>query len=257
MRRRSFWCAVALASLAAPLAAQQLPPAESYHVRVEYYQWHPTLTSQIQEGAAGQPGTLLDLKGDLGIADAHTFEIVATFQFTPGQKLRGSYTRLDYAGDTLASRTFQFNGDTYDVNAHVISSLKGAYYSADYEWDFVKNSGGYLGLMLGGKLISVDTTVSAPDRGVSTATTAKIPVPILGLAGRVYAGRFSLGGDASGLTIGKRGNLYELNGGVQFHISDRLAVEGGYRLLHIKGEKDLEFLSFQQSGWHVGGELSF
>jgi hypothetical protein len=253
--RRVGWTLVLVLG-AAPLRAQVGAPSEAYRLRLELFRWNPTLTSQLQVGENQQEGTLLDLKSDLGFQDKSTYVFGATLKLTPGQKLRGSYTRLDYAGDTNASRSFVFSGSTYNVNTHVISSLKGGYYSLDYELDFVQNQTSYLGLTLGGKLITADASLSAPDQALSSATSSRVPVPVIGLTGRAYAGRFSVSGDASGLTIGKRGNLYELNGAVQFHFSDRLAVEGGYRLLHIKGESDLKFLSVQQSGWHFGGEIS-
>ena len=254
MRSAGWTLLLLLAAL--PSVAQSGPPAEDYKLRVEVYRWSPTLTSQLQEGASGQPGTLLDPKVDLGINDTKTFEAAGTLRLSPRLKLRASYTRLNYSGDTQASRTFLFDGNSYNINTHVISSLKGAYYTGDVEWDFVKNQSAYLGLLVGGKLISLDANLSAPDQALSSATSTRVPVPVLGLAGRAYAGRFSLSGEASGLTIGKRGNVYELNGALQFHFSDRLAVEGGYRLLHIKRDRDLEFLSVQQSGWHFGGEIS-
>ena len=255
LRARATWTLL-WALLGTPLWAQSLPAPEQYKLRVEFFEWHPTLTSQLQFGTTGLPGDLLDLKNDLGIADSNTFEIVGTVQFSPGQKIRGSYTKLDYSGTTNASRTFNFNGSTYTVGSRVLSSLQGSYFQAHYEWDFIKSQGGYLGLMIGGELVRTTASIQAPDLAISSSSDISVPVPTIGAAGRLYVGRISIGGDASGLTIGKRGNLYDLNGAAQFHVSDRLAVEGGYRLFHGKGTQGLQFLTFQQSGWHFGAELS-
>jgi hypothetical protein len=244
------------ALLAAPVFAQSLPPSEQYKLRVEFFEWHPTLTSQLQYDTTQLKGDLVDLKTDLGIPDTHTFELRASIQFTPGQKLRGSYTKLDYSGDTLASRTFNFNGNTYTGGTEVVSSLKGTYYQAGYEYDFVKTQGGYLGLMIGGELVRATASIQAPALAQSSAADISVPVPILGASGRLYAGRFSLGGDAAGMTIGKRGTIYDLHGAIQFHVSDRIGLEAGYRLFHVKGQQDQQFLTFQQSGWHFGAELS-
>jgi hypothetical protein len=254
LRAKGSWL-VLLPLLGTPLQAQSsLPPAEQYKFRVEFYEWHPNLDSQVQD--SDLPGDLLDLKKDLGVTDQHTFELQATIQFSPGQKIRGSYTKVDYSGNAVASRSFNFNGNNYPVGTQVLSTLKGAYYSAQYEWDFLKSSGGYLGLAIGGELVTATASIQAPQLALSSSADASIPVPVLGLSGRLYAGKISLSGDARGLTIGSRGNLYDLNGAAQFHVSDRIALEAGYRFFHAQGQKNLELLTFQQSGWHFGAELS-
>jgi hypothetical protein len=256
LRARAFGT-LAFALLGTPLLAQStLPPAEQYKFLVAYYYWKPTLTSQVRSSTTAVHGDLLDAKQDLGITDTSTFQIFAVVQLGLGQRLRGSYTKVDYSGNTFAPRPFTFNGVSYGMNNQVLTTIKGAYYQAAYENDFIKRSTGYLGFTIGGELWSGTTSITAPEFGLASAADVSVPVPTVGLTGRVYQGKFSFGGDASGLTIGDRGTAYDLNGAVQFHISDHLALEGGYRYVHINGQDNLNFLYFHQSGWHFGAELS-
>ena len=235
---------------------QNVNASEAYKLRVEFYEWRPNLTGDVQQGGVGFDGSLVDLKSDLGFPDPHTFELQGTLQLSPGQKIRGSYTKIDYTGATFVPRTLLFGSSVYPTGTGVNSTMSGSYYSAAYEWDFTKSTQGYLGVLIGGRLMSVTTTLVDPGLSVSASSSMTAPVPIVGLAGRIYAGKISIGGDASGLTIGSRGNGYELNGAAQFHISDRLAFEGGYRYYQIQGRQGQGFLDIHQAGWHFGAELS-
>ena len=42
----------------------------------------------------------------------------------------------------------------------------------------------------------------------------------------------------------------------RFHISDRLAVQGGYRLLSAEVKEEPDLFKLQMSGWQFGLELS-
>jgi hypothetical protein len=142
------------------------------------------------------------------------------------------------------------------VNSRVITSLKGAYYSGEYEWDFVKRPSGFVGLLVGAKVFDLDAVLVAPVQGLREADTLRLPIPVLGLAARTYYGRLSVHGEVSGLTIGKRGYLYEVDVAVRVHISDRLGLGGGYRRLSLKGEDEPDLVKVQTGGWHFGAELS-
>src|SRR4029453_4699201 len=101
--------AAALFLLPAAAGAQMVddyPPQEKYSIRVEYRQYWPELTGEIQKGFGDQEGTLLNVKDDLGFQDENTFEIRGAIQVKRGHKLRGSYTPVEYSGDVSARRRF-------------------------------------------------------------------------------------------------------------------------------------------------------
>jgi len=253
---RSFAFVLTLLGLAAAsaLEAQEVyPPSEAYRLRLEYRFWHPSLDSQIREGTQG---TEVD-ETDLGIGDERTFEARGALQLARGHKLRGSYARLDLDGDVEFHRFFRFGSTEYPHYARVVTSMKGGYYTGDYQFDVFKGSQGYLGGLVGARIFDLDALLVAPAEGKREQETLRAPIPVLGITGRVYAGRVSFSGEVAGLTIGKKGHLFELQISAAGHVSDRLAVTGGYRMLALHGETDEDSLNFRLGGWHFGGEVSF
>src|SRR5262245_5468935 len=235
------------------VGAGELPDAERYKIRVEYLEWRPDLSAEIQ---AGSLGTRVHFKDDLGIEDKRAFEVHGALQLLPGLKLRGGVTPLDYAADIRIARTFVFDGRKYPVSAHVVSSVSGKLYAAALEFDLVKTRAGYLGLMAGGQLFDGEASIAAPQLGISQVEGLDTPVPMVGAAARVYLSRVSLEGELSGLSIGETGHTYELRLGARFHITDKIAVGGGYRLFKIEGRDDPDFVDFRQGGVTFGAELS-
>src|SRR5262245_41465120 len=130
------------AVLLVPGAASALsagPSQENYGIRREYREWRPEFTGNIQKGFGEQEGTLVDIVDDLGIVDDRTFEARATLQIKHGHKLRGSYTPLDYRGDVAeAQRDFDYGDTEFQRRERVVTSIKGGFYSASYEFDFIK-----------------------------------------------------------------------------------------------------------------------
>lgn len=253
-------CGVVLFALAVPAsaAAQALgqddyPGAEHYILRLEYREFYPQLTGTVLKGSGG---TLIDLTKDLKIEDERTFEVDGVLQIKRGHKLRGSYTPLDYRGDTELRKTIVYGDTTFQRFSRVVSSLKGSYYSASYEWDFIKGPRGYLGALIGAKVFDVDTIIVAPVEGQREVDTNRDPMPVLGATGRVYAWRFSFEAEFSGLSLGDRGSVYEFQAGTRFHLSDRIAAQGGYRALKREVKDGADQAVVKMGGWQFGLELS-
>jgi len=193
---------------------------------------------------------------DLGLSDERTFDVRATIQFKPGWKIRGSYTPIDYDGAREVDPAFTYGETRFARFESVASSVKGAYYSADLEWDFVTGSHGFLGAVIGAKMFDVDaalvnTAINA--RELDTVTTI---VPAIGLAGRFYAGRVSFESEVAGLSIGDQGSAIDAEGAVRIHISDHLAAMGGYRYLKTRGKDGLSLMDIKLKGWEFGLEIS-
>jgi hypothetical protein len=251
--------ALTLFSLAGAASAQDssnLPPAEKYGLRLQYREFRPSLTGDVQKGFANKDGTVVDVKNALGIADKRTFDVRGAIQFKRGWKLRGSYTPLDYKGDTEVGTGFNYGETRYARFERVVTTVKGAYYSADLEWDFIKGPHGFLGAVVGAKLFDVDAAlvnVSVNSREVDTLTS---PIPVIGLATRLYAGRVSVEGEIAGLSAGSRGSAWEAEGSVRLHVSDRLAAMAGYRHLSLNGKDGLDQVKLKLGGWQFGLEIS-
>jgi hypothetical protein len=236
----------------------EYPPQEQYAFRAEYREFRPELNGEAQKSSGGLEGTLLDLQRDLGLGveNERTFEVRATIQFKRGHKIRGSYTPLDYEGDLPARAEFNYGNTTFQRLDRIVTSLKGGYYSGSYEWDLFKGPRGYLGALVGVKVFDLDAVVLAPDQGLRETDTLRAPVPVLGAVGRVYAGRVSLEGEFSGLSIGSKGSLYEFETSARVHLSDRLAIQGGYRRLSVNAQDGDDEGNIKLGGWQFGLEIS-
>ncbi len=248
---------LALAVCAGTASAQDpdvRPPAERYGLRLEYRTYMPTFTGDARKGTDVE--NFVDFNDDLGFEDKRTFDARGIIQFRRGRKLRLSYTPLDYTGDQNTPKTFSYGGTRYERFTRVRSSVKGAFYSADIQWDLVQRPWGFLGLIVGAKGIDVDTSVVDVADNVREVDTFRVPIPVVGIAGRAYSQKFSLEGEVSGLSVGKSGHMYDAGAGVRFHVSDRLALMGGYRLLRVKGKDQDDELNFRLAGWQFGLELS-
>ncbi|HEV7501991.1 MAG TPA: hypothetical protein VGQ33_18380 [Vicinamibacteria bacterium] len=247
---------VALSLAGSAYAQDNLPPQEKYGLRLQYREFRPTLTGVAQKAMGEKAGTEVDVTDDLGLTDKRTFDLRATIQFKRGWKLRGSFTPFDYKGDVEATRAFTYGDTRYSRFDHVVSSVKGTYASADLEWDFLKGSHGFLGAVVGAKLFDVDTAIVDASINAREVDTITAPIPVIGLATRFYTGRVSFEGEIAGLSIGSRGSLLEAEASVRLHISERLAVMGGYRHLSLDGKDGLDEVDLKLGGWQFGLEIS-
>jgi hypothetical protein len=248
--------AAALALAAADAGAQDDPRngAERYRLRLQYRHYMPDLTGDTRKGS--DDSGFVDFNDDLGFEQETTFDARGYIQFSAGKKLRLSYTPLDYAGDNIAPKTFTYGDTRYEIGTQVQSSVKGGYYAADLEWDLVKKPQGFLGLVVGAKGIDVDTVVFDVSDNVREVDTYRIAVPVVGVVGRWYASKLSLEGEITGLTGGSRGHILDADTTARFHISDKLALQGGYRWLRLEAHDDDQEVNVKLVGWQFGIELS-
>ncbi|HSB62335.1 MAG TPA: hypothetical protein VLI67_11490 [Vicinamibacteria bacterium] len=238
-------------------AAQDLPQSERYRLRVEYTRWSPDLTGDIQKGFGEAPGTLLDLSDDLGVASERTWEVRGTIRFGSRFKLKGAYVPLDrFLGDVNARTNFLYGGEQFFLGERVLTAIDARYYRGEIQWDFQASRQGFVGLLVGAKVFDVSSVVVSPDAGKRVIQDDTLPVPVIGLAGRTYYGRFSVEGEFSGMTLGSRGRVFEMNLYGRLGLSDRLAVGGGYHRVTLEGKDARDSVSIRLGGWSYGIELS-
>ena len=241
---------------AATVAQDDRPPQENYGLRLEYREYRPTATGDLQAGGIEEEGTLLDIVDDLGIEDERTFDARAIFKIKTKHKLRGGYMPIDYAGDQDAPRNFTFKDTTYFRDDRVATTIKGVLWSGDYGYEFYQGTHGYVGALFGARIMDADIVLVDVDTAERETESGVSPLPVIGIEGRGYAGKLSLEAEFAGLSVGSLGRYYEFEASARFHISDRLAVQGGYRLLSAEVKEEPDLFKLQMSGWQFGLELS-
>lgn len=258
MATRTSLLACALLALTLPAAAQeQLPPAERYHLRLEYLWWSPQPAGLLQKGFSDREGTLVDVETDLGLQQSSANTLRGALRLGTSWKLRGSWAPIDFRGDQAAPRGFDYGTAVVQPGNEVRTSVKGNYGTAELEWDFLKRPEGFAGLLFGARLFDIDTLLLNVDTEDRVAETRRLPIPTVGLAGRMYVGRhFSVEGELSGLTLGDRGHVWEWMVAARVHLTERLAGTGGYHRLALEGRNDRDYLKFDLGQWTYGVEIS-
>jgi hypothetical protein len=249
--------AVLAAALPAAARADEGPPAEQYTLRLEYLFWSPLPEGELQKGVSGIEGTLLDAQTDLGLAEDAMNALRGSLRLGTSWKLRGSWAPIDFRGDVVADRPFVYGTTLVRPGDEVVTTLKGNYIAVELAWDFVRRPQGFLGLLFGAKYFDVDALLLNATTSSRVVETERLPVPVLGLAGRVYLGRyFSLEGEVSGLTLGDRGHVVELLLAGRLHVTRRIAATGGWHRLALEGRDDLDYLKLDLGTWTFGVEIS-
>jgi hypothetical protein len=232
--------------------------SEAYKIRLEYRFFEAALEGSVAKGFGALPGTDIDVVTDLGFADDRRWEFRGAIRLGPKMKLRGGYTAIDYGAQQLLERRIRFDDTVFQSGEDVASSLKGAFYGGDFEYDFIARPQGFLGLTAGARAPDVDYVISSPNTGKRELGTYRPVVPMLGVIGRFYAGRVSIEGSGASFVAVSGRKAIEAEIGARIHVSDRFALSGGYRYLSFKANAggDLgDFADFKMSGWTYGIEL--
>lgn len=219
--------------LFAPVApAAALPFVEVWG---EARYWRPTLESAIVAGVAG---TSVDPVSDLGVdEEQNVFEGRAGLTFLGRHKFRIGYLPLSFDGDRTITRSFTFQGQTFNVSDRVITDLDVKILRGGYEFDFFKTPVGYLGILL--EVHYFDGEARLRSSTEDERVDFQVPIPVIGLAFRAYpiTRILTVGAEVVGITAGDKGHY--LDGEMSITLSPWPFVEltAGYRVIDLEGEE--------------------
>lgn len=186
---------VTLGLLAAPAtaSAQYRPQAigtgggiaEDYHIEAAYNWWNAKPELIVNSESLGILGTDVDLISDLGIQQKRLgkFDLV----LKPTKKHRFKYQRLPVKYETDAfpvTRSFVFNGQRYNIGLPVTTTVDFSTNSFGYEYDFIHQPWGFIGVNINAKLTTIDVNLASPIGAEFFRQVA--PIPAFGFAGRGY-----------------------------------------------------------------------
>ena len=156
-------------------------------------------------------------------------------------RTRRSTTRATSSQRRAGSRTAQIDVPTWASRASAGS--RAGYYTAAYEYDFVRGPKGFLGGTLGAKVHRPGHDVVAPDDGQPRAGHAADGRARRSGSSRArYAGTRQRGGRDLGHDARRTGaRVIEFDAARRVHISDRLAASGGYRYLRSRARTGVDF----------------
>lgn len=264
---RSFGLYLSLATLLTPIAspatAQFVPqtlndPAtgEKYHIEVSAGFWFPSADMKISGESLGIPGSIIDMKSDLGLTDHGLGEVHLVLRPTKKFKVRFQYIPLKYEQVTQLPRPIVFNAQLYPAGTEVASSVDWKAYRIGMEIDFVSRDRGFAGLLIEDKHTSVDTTLSSA--AAVESYRAIFPVPAIGGIGRVYVTpNISITGEVSGINLPElvqdvKGHYVDIDIYGTVNFTNNIGAQLGYRSLDLEFLVDGSAAHFKPKGLYFG-----
>jgi outer membrane protein len=240
------------------LVAGSALAASGFEVGARGAYWFPKLTGSAQTNATGD--TRFDFKDTLGVGDENIPFGEAFLRFG-NTTLRVGYTQLNFDGEKVLTQTVVFNGTTFSVDNNVISALDLKMLDGEVQYDFLRPDVGVAGFNLGLllKVKYVDGKVE-----LHTASQAaipkdfKAPIPMIGAAAGIGFLKDMVRVDARAAGIAYSGNhLYDADAYASIAPLPFVRIQGGYRFIDLKIDKDGTLASFKLSGPYVGAQFSF
>lgn len=232
--------------------------ASGFEVGARGAYWFPKLTGSAQTNTTGD--TRFDFKDTLGVKDEN-IPFGEAFLRIGSTTIRVGYSQFKFDGDKELTQTVVFNGITYSATDNVISRLDLKMVDGEVQYDFLRPDIGIAGFNVGLllKVKYVDGKVEL--RSVSQGTTVKdfkAPVPMIGVAAGVGTLKDMVRVDARVAGIAYSGNhLYDADAYASFAPVPFFRIQGGYRYIDLKVDRDGALASFKLKGPYVGGQLSF
>lgn len=246
-----FICFIAVMSFVLPVSA--------FELGVRGYYWFPELSGDIRVDDAGIVGTELDFKDDLGIDD-ESYPVIEVFAGIGKHHFSLAFFNADYDGDTVLTKEIYFNGELFQVNERVVSSLEYDHYDVMYRYDLIdlENllAGGSLGLVA--RLMVFDGSVSIASATVTAKEDFTVPIPMVGANFHVGILKDILEARVLVTGIGYSGNT-AFDGQAEISLTPFpfLDIHGGYRFFIIDVDEDDAALDYDNSGPYVALTVSF
>lgn len=214
----------------------------------------------------------VDLTRDLGFESYPTFSGKVDWKFTRKNHLYVTIIPLDTARQTVLSRTFTFQGQTFTAGLTTSSSLNTLAVAPGYQYDIIRRKRGHLGVAVQMDLFNTTAKISAAAQvtsdgvhhnAVSASGSLLAPIPVAGPDFRLYltdSPRLFVQGNVLGMYLFGYGNFVSTIGNVGFTFSKHFAVLAGYQLgshLVVNNTADRIGLRLIQKGAVVGLETSF
>lgn len=254
--------AIAAIALAAPrpAAAQYTAPplsglaiGERYHAELSGTLWNPDLMGIVSSDEFGHAGTALDFAADLGFQQTRFTDVRFVARAARKHRFKLQYTPISYAASSVLKREIVFRGQRYQAALPISSTFDWKIARFGYEYDFVYRDRGFVGFLIEGRYTQFGASLAAPLVGLSEFTTAKAPLPALGLVGRGYvAPNVAINVEVSGFRLPDIDPKYaadywdwDVNGVI--NLTNYVGVQVGWRRMStfLKIEDDSGDFKFQ------------
>jgi len=203
-------------------------------------------------------GTRIDMKNDLNFGNSTqpTGEIAISL----GDSMVSlGFVPVDFSGSGVLTRNINFNGQNFALGTTASSSFKADIFDFGYTYYLVNMddlpSRLQIGVEAAVKTINAKTNMTSA--AVNTSRNVTVPIPTVGLRGRVALADFI------GLTgrvgyLGYSGNRFlDADAQIEFSPLPMLGLYAGYRHLNLKVDSSGVFADVTMQGPYAGGFFRF
>ena len=253
MKRTYYTLAFFLALALIPLTSS------AFEIGARGYYWFPSLDGKLRVDEASIIGTTIDFENDLAIED-EDYPSVEAFVGVGKHHLDLGYTKIDYSGSNVLTRTIIFNGETYSKSSLVSSSIEYKMIDFHYQYDFIDLENALAGFSLGGvfQVKYLDGEVSLKTTGLDEKEDFTLPIPMVGLNLHIGIIADILEARVRGTIMTYSGDsMYELMADLSFTPLPFIDIHGGYRTFVIDVEEEEVILDYNMSGPYVAITISF
>jgi hypothetical protein len=267
-------CVLAGLSAAAPAEAQygarragsDRATGETYHVELGGTIWNPTPNIVIASTQFEQLGDDVDFVATLGLQQKTFNQFRAVLRPGTKHKFRFEYSPIKYEAQKNVPVSFVFNGQRFNVGVPVETTLEWKAYRFGYEWDFVYMNRGFVGMLLDLKYTDVTASLDSPAVGVTQFTSARAPIPAIGVIGRGYVvPNISITGEFSAFRLPERalntddysGKYYDFDFYGTVNFTNNFGAQLGYRTLDVFYKVKQDTGTMTLKGWYFAGVARF
>jgi hypothetical protein len=216
----------------------------------------PSPDLRLQSGAlvTATGITEVDFVEEFGI-DNETFPEI---RFSAGRrhKFRFGYLPVRYEADATIQRTITFRGQVFTIGAPATTDIDWDIWRFGYEWDFVSNDRGFVGVVGELRYNRLTASIESPALAQAAVTEQKAPIPTVGVIGRGFVHPMvSITAEFSGLRWDRNDFEakffdFDVNGAVTF--GRYIGVQGGFRQITVDYFIDDDVGDLQLSGPYIG-----
>jgi hypothetical protein len=250
------------AAIPSTASAQYRPPSftheaigERYHVELRGTMWNPSLFGVVSSEQFGIVGNDIDFVKDLGFEKTRFREMGLTLRPGKKHKFRAQYMPMVYTSDTVTHQNLVFNGIEFPASVPVVAEFDWKVWKFGYEYDFVYRDRGFVGILFEARLTDFSARLASPL--ANEYTTAKGPLPALGLVARAYVlPMVALNFEVSGFKVPNiqkkyEANYYDWDIHATMNVTNNLGAEVGWRrsttfllINHDKGDMKFQGMWF-------------
>ena len=139
LRRVPLIAFILLLALPAALRAQQNDDFDDYKVRIDAFWFYSNPSGNIQGSVSGDSASV-DLQKDLGFNTYSTFAGKIDWKFTRKNHFYVAASPFDTSRQTTLSRSFIFQGQTFEAGLVTQSDLHAVLVAPGYQYDIIRQS---------------------------------------------------------------------------------------------------------------------